>query len=300
MYDIIGDVHGHAMLLKEMLLKLGYIKTASGYAHPERKAVFVGDFINRGPHIRKTLKIIRTMVENSHAFAILGNHEINSIISHIKNKQNLFSKNDITELKTINEFREYPEEWNDNVKWLRKLPLFLDLNGIRVVHACWSDEAVEYIRNNVPPGKLKKEIFRILSKDQESQLSKSIWMITKGLHFALPGDLKLKNNKGISPRSFRMRWWENPDGMTFEDISFESKFQMPQYTIPPEIIPESLPYSEAAPIVFFGHYCRSNGPHIIKHNICCLDTCINGSKSLLAYRWNGESRLLESNLIRVK
>src|SRR5690606_7699492 len=94
MYDIIGDVHGHAMLLKEMLLKLGYTKTASGYAHPDRKAVYVGDFINRGPHIRKTIKIIRTMVENNNAYAILGNHEINSIISHIKNKQSLFSKND--------------------------------------------------------------------------------------------------------------------------------------------------------------------------------------------------------------
>ena len=30
MYDIVGDVHGHAFLLKKLLLKLGYNKTDSG------------------------------------------------------------------------------------------------------------------------------------------------------------------------------------------------------------------------------------------------------------------------------
>jgi hypothetical protein len=89
-------------------------------------------------------------------------------------------------------------------------------------------------------------------------------------------------------------------GKTFEEISFESKFHMPGYTIPKEILPESLPYPEEAPIVFFGHYCRGNGPHIIKPNICCLDTCIAGSKRLLAYRWNGERTLKPENLIKIK
>ena len=46
MYDIIGDVHGHYTLLKKLLKSLGYEKDTSGYHHPERKAVFVGDFLN--------------------------------------------------------------------------------------------------------------------------------------------------------------------------------------------------------------------------------------------------------------
>ena len=300
MYDIIGDVHGHAILLKELLLELGYTKTETGYAHPDRKAVFVGDFINRGPQIKKTVRMIRTMVENGHALTILGNHEINSIISHIKNKQSLFTRNDISELKTINAFRDTPDEWNDHIKWFRRLPLFLDLGGIRVVHACWSDEAVKYIKENIPPGKIKKEVFRSLSKNQDAPASDYIWQLTKGIRFKLPGDIKIKNNKGVSPRSYRMRWWEHPWGKTFEELSFESKFEMPHYTVPEQILPKNQPYPEDAPIVFFGHYCRHNGPHIIKPNVCCLDTCIMGSKTLLAYRWSGEPALLESNLIRVK
>lgn len=300
MYDIIGDVHGHAQLLKKMLLELGYTKTSSGYAHPERKAIFVGDFINRGPNIRKAIRTIRTMVENGNAFAILGNHEINILISHIKSKKDLFQQNDISELKTVNEFRNYPEEWNDHVKWLRTLPFFLELNGIRVVHACWSDEAVEFVKQNIPPGKIKKETFKQIHKFPGSALARNVWLLTKGLQFKLPGDLKIINNKGISPRSFRLAWWENPHGKTFKELSFESKFELPGYTVPPQIEPESLPYPEEAPIVFFGHYCRHNGPHIIKSNVCCIDSCINGSNTLLAYRWDSETNLSETKLVKVK
>ena len=47
MYDIIGDVHGQADMLKELLRQIGYTTKNGVYSHPERKAVFVGDFINR-------------------------------------------------------------------------------------------------------------------------------------------------------------------------------------------------------------------------------------------------------------
>jgi len=300
MYDIIGDVHGHAQLLKKLLLELGYRKTDVGYSHPERKAIFVGDFINRGPQIRKTIKTIRSMVENGNALAVLGNHEISIIISHIKNKGYPFLQSDISEIKTLQEFVEFPDEWSSHIKWLRSLPLFLEMGDIRVVHACWSDLAVDFIKQNLPPGKIKKGIFRQINKNPASEYGQSIWTLTKGLQFKMPGDLKIINNKGTSPRSFRMRWWEDPKGKTFEEMSFENKYRLPDYTVPPEIVPSGLPYNENNPIVFFGHYCRNNGPYIIKSNICCLDACINGTNTLLAYRWEGEKTLSESNLISIK
>ncbi|NEW83956.1 MAG: hypothetical protein GZ094_16535, partial [Mariniphaga sp.] len=60
-YDIIGDVHGFASLLKKLLKSMGYAKTNGTWQHPERTAIFIGDFINRGPEIRETIQIIRTM-----------------------------------------------------------------------------------------------------------------------------------------------------------------------------------------------------------------------------------------------
>jgi hypothetical protein len=300
MYDIIGDVHGHAQLLKNLLLKLGYIKTGSGYAHPERKAIFVGDFVNRGPQIKKTIRIIRNMVEAENAMAILGNHELNLIIDHLKSRRTTSARNDISVIKTINEFSDDPEEWKSHIRWLRGLPLFLELDGLRIVHACWSDEAVEFIRQNLPKGKIKKEVFRKLRKEPESPMSRNIWLLTRGIMFKMPGDLKIVSNKGISPRTFRVKWWEEPFNKTFGQMSFEAKYQLPEYTIPPQLLPQSLPYSENNPPLFFGHYCRKDGPHIISHNLCCIDACIAGSKILLAYRWDGETALSEDKIYRVK
>lgn len=304
MYDIIGDVHGHAQLLKKLLLQFGYKKAQNGFSHPSRKAIFVGDFINRGPEIRKTIRIIRTMVESGNALAILGNHEINAIIYYLKDKNGLPlvkppHKNFLSLIKTLNEFSNYPEEWKSHRNWLRTLPLFLDLENIRIVHACWSEEAVQFFKDQVPSGKIKKKVFRKVYKNPSSELAKNIWLLTKGVNFRMPGDLKIINNKGVAPRSFRMKWWEQPFGKTFEEMSFESKYVLPDYTIPRQIIPQCFTCAQSEPILFFGHYCRFNGPHIIKPNICCVDSCVNGSKILTAYRWEGEKVLNEQNLIQV-
>lgn len=302
MYDIIGDIHGQASLLKKLLLKLGYKKSESGYSHPERKVIFVGDFINRGSEIKKTIRTVRKMVEAGNARAVLGNHEINAIIYFLKFKAGdplvkTGNKNFYSLFKTINEFSGNPTELVEHLKWMRTLPLFLDFDDFRVVHACWSQPAIDYVKENISEGKIKKGIFREIYRYPYSELGKSIWTLTKGIDFRLPGDLRIVNNKGVSPRSFRMRWWENPWGKTFEEMSFESKFSLPHYTIPDQLVPDSYVYPENAPIVFFGHYCRGNGPFIIRPNICCVDSCAVGSKKLTAYRWNGEKTLLKENLI---
>ena len=304
MYDIIGDVHGHATLLKKLLLKLGYKKGENGYFHAERKAIFVGDFINRGPEIRKTIRLIRTMVENNNAHAILGNHEINAIVFHLKDKggKPLFKepkKNNLALFKTINEFLAFPEEWKSHLRWMRRLPLFLDFGDLRIVHACWSGSAINVVKSAYEEKRGKKSIFREYYKNPRSELSKSISILTKGIDFKMPGDLRVINNKGISPRSFRLSWWENPSGKTFHEMSFESKFELPEYTLPKEIIPKTFFYSDNEPVVFFGHYCRAHGPHLVKTNLCCVDSCVAGSKTLTAYSWNGEKVLSFKNLHRI-
>ena len=305
MYDIIGDIHGYAQPLKNLLKEMGYKKTDGSYSHPERKVIFAGDFLNRGPQIRKTVRIVRSMVENGNALAILGNHEINAIIAGIndKNGNPLVKppmKNFISVLKTVDAFSKHEDEWKSHLKWMRTLPLFLEMDGIRVIHACWNEEAVAYVKNNIPEGKIPKKVFRKIYKHPDSELAENIWHITKGLQIQMPGDLKIINNKGVSPRSFRMKWWDSPNGKTFKEISFESKYERPPYTVPVEILPQFEPYPENAPIVFFGHYCRHSGPFIIRPNVCCVDSCVTGTKVLTAYRWKGEKELRETNLIQTK
>ncbi len=82
MYDLIGDIHGHADALQHLLNRLGYSRQKSVYGHPERQAIFLGDFIDRGPQIRETLEIVRPMVDSGAALAVMGNHEINALAFH--------------------------------------------------------------------------------------------------------------------------------------------------------------------------------------------------------------------------
>ena len=72
-FDIIGDVHGCCDELEKLLALLGYDKQAAMdgpfYAHPvRRKAVFVGDLVDRGPRVIDTVMLVRAMVRAGTAF----------------------------------------------------------------------------------------------------------------------------------------------------------------------------------------------------------------------------------------
>ena len=77
-FDIIGDVHGCFEELCELLGKLGYARAdAGGFIPPEgRKAVFVGDLVDRGPKISETLRLVMNMTAAGHALCVPGNHDI--------------------------------------------------------------------------------------------------------------------------------------------------------------------------------------------------------------------------------
>ena len=66
-YDVIGDIHGHAEELRTLLRQLGYEERNGGYVAEGRNAIFVGDFIDRGPAIREVLQIARAMVRRNGA-----------------------------------------------------------------------------------------------------------------------------------------------------------------------------------------------------------------------------------------
>ncbi len=46
----------------------------------ERKVIFLGDFIDRGPKIRQVLEIVRPMIEGGKALTVMGNHELNALV----------------------------------------------------------------------------------------------------------------------------------------------------------------------------------------------------------------------------
>ena len=78
--DIVGDVHGAFGTLLDLLQMLGYRRVGGRWRHPEeRRLLFLGDYIDRGPRSYEVYRLVRTLCEEEMAFALLGNHELNAI-----------------------------------------------------------------------------------------------------------------------------------------------------------------------------------------------------------------------------
>ena len=80
-FDVIGDVHGCRAELEQLLTELGYVieRDPAGRPvnarHPDRRAVFVGDLVDRGPDTPGVLRLVMGMVAAGTAFCVAGNHE---------------------------------------------------------------------------------------------------------------------------------------------------------------------------------------------------------------------------------
>jgi protein phosphatase len=85
-FDVIGDVHGCFDELVDLLTQLGYaVGRQSGGERSEiysvkppdgRKAVFLGDLVDRGPKIPDVLRLIMSMVQAGTALCVPGNHDV--------------------------------------------------------------------------------------------------------------------------------------------------------------------------------------------------------------------------------
>jgi protein phosphatase len=76
-FDVIGDVHGCFDELAALLGQLGYAIDGGGRVRPPpgRKAVFLGDLVDRGPKVVETLELVMGMVADGAALCVPGNHE---------------------------------------------------------------------------------------------------------------------------------------------------------------------------------------------------------------------------------
>ena len=303
-YDIIGDIHGHADVLEELLLKLGYEKPSGSWQHPlGRKALFLGDYIDRGPSIRRTLQIVRGMVEKGEALAIMGNHEYNALLYHTSDGDGGWlrphvSKNVGQHAATLAQFWNHRDEWGDHLAWFARLPLWLDLGDFRAVHASWDERLVA-----------ERPDCRVLGSDSLRRSARKgtaeyllCDTLLKGPEIELPPGYNFTDKESTVRTKIRLQWWRSPRSRTYHDLC------MPQSdTIPHVLVPEAAEflcpgYSPAAPPVFFGHYWLpfDGGVRPIATNVACLDYSVAKNGALVAYRWDGEQSLEPDKLVCVK
>ena len=143
--DIIGDIHGEIDALRALLERLGYDDRGR---HPDdRKLVFVGDLIDRGPDSPAVLRTVMPMVEAGNAQCIAGNHELNAIRDdsekHRAGEGWWYGR---TEPDCDSVLVDPDEKERSFLPFLRSLPCALEREGLRVVHACWHEPSIEKLR----------------------------------------------------------------------------------------------------------------------------------------------------------
>lgn len=301
-YDIIGDIHGHALPLIELLEKLGYYNKNGFYQHPEgRQVIFVGDFIDRGPNIRETLRLVKAMADNGTAEAIMGNHEYNAICFYLKDKEHggyLRShrfKNITQHAETIRQFADHEKEWSEWIEWFIQLPLFLEKEKLRVVHACWDHELIHHLKTITTRNALPLEVI-YAAQERGSKNYETIERTLKGKETTLPHDLFFLDKDGHKRTETRTKWWLNANGLAYNDYFFHQTKELDGQQIKAGEVFDNRFYPEEDVPVFFGHYWLQGEPELQSPNAVCLDYSIAKNGKLVAYRFNGEPKLSKENL----
>ena len=293
-FDLIGDIHGHAAPLRRLLDRLGYKESDGCYRHPNRRVVFLGDFIDRGPAIRETLRIVRSMIDRGAALAVMGNHEFNALGYHTLGRDGKplrahSDKNRKVHEATLAAFANYPEEWRDYLAWFLTLPLYLEVAGFRVVHACWDDASIASLngRNRLDEATLRKAACKGTPEYD------AVEVLLKGREVELPDGYSFSDKSGFSRSKMRTRWWLSGKGLTFRDWVFPDSDTIPALPVPAASVAALTGYSNKAPVVFLGHYWLPPGhPKVpVTENIACLDFSVAKGGPLVAYRWNGAASL---------
>ena len=307
-YDIIGDIHGQADKLHSLLAHMGYRVKDGAFRHPDRTAIFVGDFIDRGNKQYESVMTVRRMVEEGSAQAIMGNHEFNAIAWHTRDPESpdhflrphhgeVGEKNRKQHAAFLAEVESNPARHKEVIDWFLTLPLWLDLPQVRVVHACWHDGYMNELRPHLTTGLQLTQELMVSASRPDSMQYRTVEGLTKGLEIDLPDGHSFLDKDENVRKNVRIRWWdENADN--YGDLALAPAALRERLRTEP--IPKDVrtPYDNMKP-VFFGHYWMTGQAKAQTPTVACVDYSAGKGGPLVAYRWDGEDQLDNRNFASV-
>lgn len=308
-FDVIGDVHGSGEKLEGLLTRLGYLSSGGAYRHPLRRAVFVGDLIDRGPNQLRVLEAVKAMVDDGAALVVMGNHELNALAYHCADPD---TDGEYCRPHTQTNRRQHQAfldqlsapQRADWLAWFRTMPLWLDLGELHVVHACWHEPARQLVER-VLGGSTFPDLDRQILATRwtgRGDLFRAVETLLKGPEIDLvPYGLPVYIDEDGTPRSkTRLQWWAGPSDQLRDLIEIPNQ---PGDDGGYPVIDRRVALTDVTEVedtpVIYGHYWRTWGhggggalswqPRVGRDwtaTTACVDfSAVNGGP-LVAYRWD--------------
>jgi hypothetical protein len=142
---IIGDIHGELAALDALL---GHLDER----YPDHHIVFLGDLADRGPDSPGVIRRVRERMAGG-AQCVLGNHELSVMRGKDKKYNRWFFteggdwKPKETSGEAVPMLALPTSQRADVAAFFASLPLALERDGLRIVHACWNVDAVARVRH---------------------------------------------------------------------------------------------------------------------------------------------------------
>ncbi len=275
------------------------------YTHPERKALFIGDYINRGPANFEVVDIVRKMVEADKAYALMGNHEYNAVAYHKRHPETgeplrPHNKKNIDRHKTfLDEMERGPQKAHDALNWFMTLPMALKIDHGHFVHACWEHDLITKTKELVGPEMKMTEEFLIESVVKQSTPWEIIETVLKGPEIELDHyGVNRYDEEGKLWNTVRIAWW--PTKSKALDKVILNARRLPECSHI-NLDDRDLVNSNVSPehVCFFGHYWMTGEPELMTSNIACVDYSIARGEKLVCYRWDGETQLSNDKFVYV-
>lgn len=304
-YDIIGDVHGTADKLEGLLRVLGYADVDGAYRLDGHQALFVGDLVDRGDDQVRVVQMVRAMEQAGSAQVVMGNHEFNAIAwvtpdpgapgdftrTHMGRRGAHNRRHHAAFLAQVDEGSALHRS---TIEWFRTLPLHLDLDALRVVHACWHNESLAVLDKWVTPGIPLTDEFVVEANTRHSEAFGAVEVVLKGPEVHLPERLAFLDPEDAPRWAARIAWWDD-SATSLRDVAIIPDRSRtldgdPHPGLPdvPSEHAEEYRYADAVP-VFFGHYWFRGTPRPAGRHAVCVDySAVRPGGSLVAYRWDGE------------
>tara|TARA_B100001179_G_scaffold51032_1_gene34474 strand:- start:6214 stop:7065 length:852 start_codon:yes stop_codon:yes gene_type:complete len=208
--------------------------------------IFLGDFVDRGPEQVETVRIARAMVDAGTALVVMGNHEFNAVAwakpdlerpgEHLRSHSDKHRRQHQAYLDQVGEGSGLHQQ---HIAWFKTLPLYLDLDGLRVVHSCWHPPSLGDLQPYIDANqRIMPHAWPDLAR-KEGAGFEALESLLKGLEVPLPTGYEFFDKDGNPHHHIRTQWWE-VERLTYRDLAMvpaEAINDIPHVPIPEDVPP---------------------------------------------------------------